>query len=229
MRPVLTHGDHDEPGDELWMLVDEGAVATGGPPGGNVSDTGAPHRRHWLFILGSADFVIQTQLHGGAAFAELVGQKLMQTIEAGRRPVLLAPAAFVHAVSARLAGCDDIDIRSYCSYEQFAPLLSQAEYAFYWNVASFSIAQRLLNAQPFFVFDRGHLVRQVDSRFYDRLIQWFYQGREPLYIDQRVALTADGLAAIAGDYRASALIIRNGLRRSPTADKLIESLIEDFG
>jgi hypothetical protein len=50
-----------------------------------------------------------------------------------------------------------------------------------------------------------------------------------LYLDQRVELTADGLAAIADDYRATALVIRNGLRRSPTADKLVERLLKDFG
>jgi hypothetical protein len=78
---------------------------------------------------------------------------------------------------------------------------------------SHSMFLRLFNERPAFLFDRGHLVRNVFP-LYERIVQWYYQGWEPVYLDQQQPLTVEALAGPAETYRRGAHEIRGSLRRA---------------
>ena len=106
---------------------------------------------------------------------------------------------------------------------RFSALVLSAEYVFYWNVLSHSMFLRLLNARPVFLFDRGHLVRNV-TPLYERIIEWYYQGWQPIYLDPAQDLTAQPLDYLAGEYRDAAREIGTLMQRSPLPDQMIEEL-----
>src|SRR5581483_7723127 len=131
---------------------------------------------HWLFILGGPDCDIQLAYHGDA-FVDIVSGKLVETLTAGRHPILIGPKEFVDKLIPRMPTAEGIDILSQCPFTQFYSLLLSAEHAFYWNLVSHSLLIRLYNQLPIVQFDPGHLLRSAPA-IHDRIVRWYYQGWE---------------------------------------------------
>ena len=166
------------------------------------------------------DYEIQRILVGQEAFLDQTAAKLGAAAAAGRRAVFVGPKECVQALRERV-GEAPVELLTFCAFGRFTALLLGAEYAFYWNAVSHSILFRLLNGLPVFLFDRGHLARGVRS-IYPRIVDWYYQGWEPIYLDPGAPLRADELRGRAGDYRAAADGISRHLRRSPTPAEVID-------
>lgn len=178
---------------------------------------------HWLFILGTPDCEIQA-LFEGAAFVDIVASKLVETLGAGRHPILIGPRAFVDQLVLRMPTAEGIDILSQCPFTQFYALLLSAEHAFYWNVVSHSLLIRLYNRLPIVQFDRGHLVRTAPA-IYDRIVGWYYQGWEPTLRDHREPLTLETVTRWAEEYGRQADRLMGRYRRAPSPDQMIADLM----
>ena len=178
---------------------------------------------HWLFILGTPDCEIQA-LFEGAAFVDIVASKLVETLAAGRHPILIGPSAFVDQLVLRMPTAEGIDILSQCPFTQFYALLLSAEHAFYWNVVSHSLLIRLYNRLPIVQFDRGHLVRTAPA-IYDRIVGWYYQGWEPTLRDHREPLTLETVTRWAEEYGRQADRLMGRYRRAPSPDQMIADLM----
>jgi tetratricopeptide (TPR) repeat protein/glycosyltransferase involved in cell wall biosynthesis len=210
------------------LIVDQ-AVASGafpdGPPAPAMTEGGKPL---WVFVLASRDYELQAAYYGKVEFAGLMLAKLEEALRCGRHPVLIAPYSCVRSIVAFVEArgeppASDVTLMTFCSFKRFSALLLAAEYVFYWNALSHSMFMRLFNGLPTFLFDRGHLVRNV-TPLYERIVQWYYQGWEPVYLDPRQPLTLEGLTGPAEAYRAGARQIRGSLRRAPAPAEMVQRI-----
>jgi hypothetical protein len=190
------------------------------PAPSTLGEAGTPH---WLFILATPDHGIQTLFEGGA-FPDIVASKLIETLAAGRHPILIGPRAFVDELVPRMPTAEGIDILSHCPFNQFYSLLLSAEHVFYWNVVSHSLLIRLYNQLPIVQFDRGHLVRSAPG-IYDRIVAWYYQGWKPPLRDHREPLTLETVEGWAAEYRQQAGRLLERYRRAPSPDQMIADLM----
>ena len=184
--------------------------------------------RRWLFILGSVDYELQTSYYGESRFIDVLANKMHETLQAGRRPVLLAPDECVQKLRNRVPIAARKDLLTFCAYEAFSSLLLEAEYVFYWNLASYSTFLRVINGLPMFMFDEGHLARHVKP-MYERMVKWYYQNWTPPSLNQHEKLNVDVLGALSGDYKKdTARIVRN-LEELPSPEEVIQNLFSrDF-
>jgi hypothetical protein len=191
--------------------------------GGVDGETSGP--REWLFILGAEDIQLQAGLHGGPTFVDLVVAKLEETLEAGRTPVLIGSERLLEAVRnhAPSPRHERFRLLSFISYRSFEALMLSAEYVFYWNIISYSSLLRLVHGRPFFIFHTGHLVHNVKG-LRERVRDWYYQGWEPVVLDQTTHLNPDQLDLLAADYREASSRIRTALARAPTPVEVMERL-----
>lgn len=177
----------------------------------------------WVFVLASQDYELQLTFHGRAACIDDLVAMLEQTLRAGRHPVFIGPYDCVQGVIQRIAGTEAVTLMTFCPFKRFAALLLSAEYAFYWNAVSHSMLLRLFNKLPVFLFDRGHLARSVIP-LYERSVDWYYQGWEPIYLDLGQELSVEGLAEPARQYREAAQEVSKHLRRAPPPDRMVERI-----
>ena len=160
----------------------------------------------------------------------MLANKLEETLAAGRHPVFIGPYGCVQALIERFtarggpAVTNGVTLMTFCPYTRFSALQLKAEYVFYWNALSHSMFLRLFNALPVFLLDRGHLVRNV-TPLYERIVQWYYQGWEPIYVDQERPLSVEELAGLAEIYREGAHSIADSLRRSPSPDAMVARIL----
>ena len=186
--------------------------------------TTTPTRPHWLFILATPDCEIQALREGETAFADIVAAKLIETLAAGRHPVLIGPRPFVDHLRSRMPTAEGIDILSHAPFTRFYSLLLSAEHTFYWNVVSHSLLIRMYNQLPIVQYDRGHLVRTAPA-IYDRIVGWYYQGFEPPLRNHREPLTLDTVERWAGGYRQHAAGLVERYRRAPSPDDMVADLM----
>jgi hypothetical protein len=187
-------------------------------------DSSASEDKHWLFILGSVDYELQTSFYGEAVFIELLVKKVEQTLQAGRRPVFLAPDECVQKMISLVPVAARKGLMTFCAYEQFSSLLLEAEYVFYWNLASYSTFLRVINGLPMFMFDEGHLARHVKP-MYKRMVQWYYQNWTPPSLNHNEALDAEVLAELSKNYKQDTSRILENLKELPTPEQVIEDLL----
>jgi hypothetical protein len=123
---------------------------------------------------------------------------------------------------------DNVTLLSFCSFQRFSSLLLSAEYAFYWNSLSHSMLFRLINRAPVFQFDKGHLVRNVKP-LYKRIVHCYYQGWNPIYLDQEKELNVEKLSELAAEYRAAADRVCRLMRRAPSPEEMIAGIERKHG
>jgi tetratricopeptide (TPR) repeat protein len=199
-------------------------------PEGGASDAVA--EPIWLFVLASRDYEVQAMFHGKDPFVDLLARKIEQALQAGRHPVFIGPYDCVQVLIRHMADAGrwsvlkGVTLLTFCPFTRFAALLLSSEYAFYWNALSHSMFLRLFNERPVFLFDRGHLVRNV-TPLYGRIVAWYYQGWDPIYLDPEQDLRAAPLGALADEYRQAAQNVVAGLRRSPSPAGMIEQLLRE--
>ena len=183
---------------------------------------------HWLFVLSSTDLEGQLMFEAVHGFREIVVRLLQQALAAGRRPVFIAPEKFIRELARDLREYEDIELLSFCSFTRLVSLLLTAEYAFYWNSVSHTILLRSFNGLPVILFDRGHLVRNVDA-LYDRVVQWYYQGVQPIYMDHHQPLTQERLEAATAGFAQAAMQMRDGFQRAPDTGSMIQQILDASG
>ena len=182
-----------------------------------------PTRPHWLFILGGPDCDMQALLHGDD-FVDVAACKLVETLAAGRHPILIAPKEFIDKLLLRMPTAEGIDILPYCPFLRYMSLLLSAEQVFYWNAVSHSLLIRLFNQLPIVQFDRGHLVR-IAPAIYDRIVGWYYQGWEPPFRDHRELLSLNTVDEWSADYRRQSARLVERFRRAPSPDEMVADLL----
>lgn len=183
-------------------------------------------RPRWLFVLASRDYEAQIMFHGKDHFVGVVIAKIRETLAAGRHPVFVAPYDLVQAVIARMEPTPGVTLLTFCPFKRFLALLADAEFAFYWNVVSHSMLLRLMNGQPVFMFDRGHLVRNVSS-LYERIVGWYYQGREPMYLEPDLPLDPGALGTLARSSLHEWEKVAAGFARAPSPAQLLSHIVGD--
>ena len=191
-----------------------------------------PQAPLWLFVLSSRDYECQLMRHGRDGFAAVLARRFEDASHAGRHPVFVGPHDCVQAVIEYVdrgggEGIGEarggITLLTFCSFTRFSSLLLSAEYAFYWNALSHSMFLRLFNGLPVFLFDRGHLVRNAPP-LYARIVEWYYQGWNPIYLDPDRDLRDADLGRLAEEYRRGAAETRARAARLPSPRQLIDHL-----
>lgn len=177
----------------------------------------------WLFVLSRTDFETQ-RMFVGARFADIVARMMTDALAAGRHPVMIAPDEFVASVTARMPTVEGVDILSFCPFNRMISLLLAAEHAFYWNIVSHSILVRLFNGRPVVLFDHGHLVRNIPA-MKERVVDWYYQGREPVFRDHEEPLTVETVAAWTAEERVSGPEVVARFRRAQSPEAMIASIV----
>lgn len=200
------------------LIEAEPGAASAGASGG------ADEQAHWLFILGSVDYELQTQLFSEEEFLDIVERQLNETLDHGRRCVLLAPRECIQKLRNRVPVSARKDLLEFCAYEKFTSLLLDAEYVFYWNLASYSTFLRVINRRPMFMFDGGHLVRHVKPMA-RTMGHSYYQNWAPPFLDPHEPLDTGVLDELSEAYRKDTLRIVKNLEALPSPEQVIEGLL----
>lgn len=184
-------------------------------------------RPYWMFVLALCDYEHQVIKLGLQRFLTALTERFADADRAGRRIVFIAPKERMHqdCVENRveMPSGNSVELLSFCDYDRFTSLLLGAEFAFYWNAVSHSILLRLLNAKPVFLFNKGHLARGVKT-IYPRIIDCYYQGREPIYIDPMAPLLLPELSQLSIQYCEQSKQISEDLQKAPTPMQVIDEL-----
>lgn len=189
----------------------------------NGDGAGSGERKpHWLFIISKADYEAQVLVEG-LEFIDLVADRIVDVLTADRHPILIGPRELIDALADRLPTAEGVDLLYYCPFRQFVALSLSAEHAFYWNVLSHSILIRLFNGLPNVVFDKGHLIRNVNA-VHERVVKWYYQGWETPFADQRAALSLESVEAGTETFRAEAERMQRRFARAPSPARMIDLL-----
>jgi hypothetical protein len=109
----------------------------------------------WLFVLSRVDHTLQLRLRGPDFLTTLL-QRLEECIALGCHAVVVGPAALVAAVDGHFGREEPLSAFSDLSHQRYIEWLMASEYAFFWNLLSFSLIHRVLAARPVFFFDAGH-------------------------------------------------------------------------
>jgi tetratricopeptide (TPR) repeat protein len=187
---------------------------------GSASDDERPL---WLFVLSRTDLDTQ-MLFEGPRFVDLVVGRMLDALGAGRRALLVGPDELLDAAAERSPVREGLEFLPFCSFENLAALVLAAECAFYWNAVSHSILLRLLNGAPVVLFDRGHLLRNIQD-LGERIARRTYQGVEAPHADHRAPLLAKDVASWTDAARTDAVRRLEGFRAAPSPQELIDRLL----
>jgi hypothetical protein len=184
-----------------------------------------PELKRWLFVISAEDYGAGIARWGKASFDVLLARRLKETADAGKQAILIGPQPGIEALRQGTSNPASAVLLEFCDYLTFQSLLCEAEYCFYWNIFSDSIIARVMNRQPVFFFDQGHLVRAMPP-FLDVGIKHFYAGHQPPCLDQTAPLSANRLAALAVEEDRALDRARERFAKPPKPDQMIELLLE---
>jgi len=176
---------------------------------------------HWLFVISKTDYQLQCALHGRLAFDGTLLEKIQQSLEAKRQPVLLAPPEACQSMRGRVPG--NVVLMPFCGYEQFRALLITSEYVFYWNVMSNSVLVRIANGGSVFFMDAGHLARYMPSLVPLAMKSYYANAQLPM-LDPQQVLNADDLADRARVQPETFSAARAAMQALPSTEALLALL-----
>jgi hypothetical protein len=183
-----------------------------------------PRLKRWMFVLSAEDYATGIGRWGKARFDGVLLEKLKETANAGRQPVLIGPGPCIDALRQATSTPASALLLEFCKYTTFLSLLSEAEYCFYWNLFSHSIIARVMNRQPVFFFDSGHLVHAMPS-FLEIGLKHFYACARPRSLDQDARLSAEQLAGLALEEDGRLEPARQRFAQSPEPAQVVERLL----
>jgi hypothetical protein len=179
--------------------------------------------RYWLFVIAASECPPDAN-GAGADFRAILAEKLRETLEEGRQPVVVAPKECLDTLA------DDPKLHHcvflyYCDYQKYMSVLIGAEYVFYWNIFSASVLARILNSGPVFFFGRGH-VAEATPLMLDKGMERYYANATLTYLDHAARLKRMELAKYASlqDAQLFQPFLLN-MRRWPTPEDVIQSLL----
>jgi len=176
-----------------------------------------------LFAIGPEDIKIQCQQLGLANLVAFTAEKVNQISESGRHVVLVLPDEFRESLRTTLHSLENVSLFSYLPYEDFYELNLNAEYAFYWNVASASALFRIMYGLPTFHFSVGHLGENL-PHVYKQVVRGFFPDCKPIFIDQTKPFDMDVFMRLDGQARENATKILKSLESLPTSETLLARL-----
>lgn len=182
-------------------------------------------RPRWLFVLARFDLEFQQTKYGRQCFVDIVVDKLRQTLDNGRHPTLIGPAAFVDEVARHFAGNSGVSLLSVCPFEEFQQRLLDAEIVFYWQIFSTSTFLRLMNGLPVFFFDHGHTARFFKP-MHEAGLRCYYIADSPIYLEIEKSLDATQLAEHGPRFRQSAHDYRQRLARTPAPAEMVSAITD---
>jgi hypothetical protein len=181
-------------------------------------------RSRWLFVLGQFDLEFQQKRYGSKGLVKIVASKLRQTLDSGKHPTFIGPAAFVDELSHQFGSDSGISLLAPCPYEEFQNRLLDAEVVFCWQVFSTSTFVRLLHGLPVFFFDRGHAA-SIFPLMYQAGLKCYYPSGSPIYLDIENPLDADKLTARSSAFRQSGTDNHQRLEKAQTPAELVSEIL----
>jgi len=134
-------------------------------------------RATWIFVLSRVDFALQTKDRGDAFYSALE-QQFLTALTHNKKIVVIAPLQLQKQMSDRVLGHAHVQFVHDASYTEYQNYLFDAEYAFFWNIFSFSVIFRVLARKPVFFFDHGHVVR-IFPEMLKAGVRTYYRNYEP--------------------------------------------------
>lgn len=193
------------------------ATAADRPPLAAGSET-----PQWVFVLSALEYRLLAHGHQGR-FEALLMARLHDCADAGRKALLVGPQPLVDRVRAQWPNATWLQARCDLGYADYLQQLMAAEYAFFWNMMSFSTIHRVMADLPVFYFDEGHLAH-IHPAFWQAGVRLFYDGWQPPCLDLAEALDPAALRAGAAAVRPIMRQLVEGMRRSPSASELLNAL-----
>jgi hypothetical protein len=216
--------DPDEPGDVRRLMFFNPNIRRKSQQEGDRARVSQRDSGDWLFILANSEY--RPLIDGvDSGFVPLLAEKLRETLEEGRRPVLIAPKACIDILT------EDVTLRkcvflTNCDYNRYLSLLLGAEYVFYWNIFSASVIAPILNGVPTFFFGQGH-VAEAHKLMYEKGLARYYANAKLTHLDQTNRLKQSELAthAVLQETQLFEPFYRNmcGL---PAPDDVLRQLLE---
>lgn len=183
-------------------------------------------RPRWLFILQTEDDRIQATLHDD--WPGTLAARLNDATSLEKQAVLIAPRPTAEQVLPRLQNPEHVTILGPCRYPLFMQCLHDAEVTFYWNRYSASILSRILNGQPTFSFDLGHLGRSMPA-IVDIAERHFYAECNWPLLSDRVPLALASIAEMLSTMPTSLFHpVIDRLSHQPTPDRVIHDLLAQW-
>ena len=118
----------------------------------------------------------------------------------------------------------EIGLHANDSYADFMARLMQAEYAFFWNLYSFSLIHRVMAQRPVMFFDEGHMV-QILPALHEAGIRLFYDGWRPPVLTLAAALELPALERAATEARQQFARITQGMRQGEAPLDLLRAAL----
>ncbi len=217
------------PSDQLKSNADTTCVTFYNPvmtqlPDKIVKRSTPSTRPHWLFVISKVELETQCRSQSEREFVSFLIQKFKETLQAGRKPILIAPQDLIDTITRVLPSTQGIELIPFCPFKLFLSLLLEAEYVFSWNMLSNSLLLRNVNHLPVFLYDPGHMVSFFDP-LYGLAVDHYYQGCQPTILDKTKPLTDADLLEHRGikPHSLDTLIAR--LKQSPTPQQVVEQII----
>jgi hypothetical protein len=188
--------------------------------------SGVPAQPYWLFVLGASDYYPQIKRYGAEYFHAVVAQKLADTMQQGRRAVLIAPASCIAALEQHAALQECVFVQN-CDYQRYMAILLGAEYAFYWNIFSASLSARLFNRLPIFFFSVGHLGDE-NPLMLGKGMRCYYNNAPLNYIQPGDRLSAAALSSAAAAQQTQLFdAFFNNVQHLPTPEAVVRDLLAE--
>ena len=181
-----------------------------------------PHQPAWLFVLSQVDFRMQFGILG-ERFVTMVVDRLEDGIAQGRRAQLIGPPQLAEAVRKRMGDRADVTSHGDTTYAGYMRALMAAEYAFFWNIYSFSVFHRVLAIRPTFFFDEGHLVHFIPAIGKEG-VRLFYDGWRPSVLALDKPLKGGELGQTEPAVRRQFERIVGGLRECPSPHEVLQQI-----
>lgn len=179
--------------------------------------------RRWIFVLSSIDYQLQLGLAGPDFVAQLAA-RLREARALADRVELVGPAPLIEAMRRELGDEPGFELEAKAAYADFMGRLMRAEYAFFWNLYSFSLIHRVLALRPVLFFDEGHMVRILPA-LHEAGVRLFYDGWRPPMLDLAEPLDARALARGAQQALTQFRRIAQGLQQGEAPLSLLRRCV----
>jgi hypothetical protein len=189
----------------------------------NFPDVNA-NRPRWLFVLSQFDLEFQQKRYGSKGFVKIVASKLRQTLDSGKHPTFIGPAAFIDELSRQYGSDSGVSLLAPCPYEEFQSRFLDAEVVFCWQIFSISTFVRLLNGLPVFFFDRGRAA-SIFPPMHEAGLKCYYRVSPPTYLDIENPLDAARLTARSSAFRQSGHDNCQRLEKAHTPAELVSQIL----
>jgi len=184
----------------------------------------APFQK-WLFVLGEVDFRQLKQKFTEKKFLNQISKKLNETVAMRKTPIFVGPEPCIAQL--RQQTHPSVILSPQNRRQPFTQWLRQSEYVFYWNAVSHSHFYRLINAQPVFFFDGGHLINDLGLEFFGLVKNIYWQGWQPDFLDFRKSLNENNLKRLAQRQTKKLRSLREVLKSLPQPRQMVQTLLMD--